>query len=291
MSKQIVPHKVVVVALIAASALGAFPILSAAAVDRIVQPEMQESSEQRSDGQRSDETLVAGLSFRLRVRPSRWRFGGFARACATNSEAIDVNNLRQVLAPVAPPTQANEGTAEDNSPVDQTVESHPTILVRVPDLPGATITFTLQDEGLPGEGPTEELYATGFQLTGEEKGIIGIQIPSTAPSLEVGQKYAWQVLLSSSCGPNSGEFRISTGSWLERVAFDRSLAGVDQMPMRDRPALYAAAGIWQETVSTLAQLRYQNPADVEMNESWSSVMQSVDLGELASDPILQIHAE
>lgn len=281
MSKPFIPVKTALATLISASVLGA-PLPALSALSRSV----SSSQAPATVVTHGDGVLVAGLSFRLPVRQSRWRFGGFARACTSADGSLDVTALQQSFSPVVPPAQAQEGMAIDAAPVDQTALAHPTILVRVPDLPGATLSFTLQNEDA-----TAELYATQFELTGGEKGIVGIQIPDTAAPLAVGQTYAWQVLLSSSCGPSLGNFRLSTGSWLERVEPTYQLEAIEQAPMSDRPALYADAGIWQEMVSTLAVLRLENPDDIAMNESWSSLMQSVNLEELANDPILDIHAE
>lgn len=282
MSKPFVPRKAMLAVLIITSVLGApLPALSALSRVNPVSSENTSSLTEQYDG-----VLVAGLSFRLPIRASRWRFGGFARACAAETNALDINALQQAFTPVAPPLQPGETESSEDAPVDLTVSAHPTILVRVPDLPGATLTVTLQNEDA-----TAELYATQVELTGNEKGIVGIQVPTDVAPMEVGQKYAWQAMISASCGAGLGNFRLSTGSWLERVEPDSQLATVDQLPLRDRPNIYASAGIWQETVSTLAELRLQEPNDGQLNESWSSVMESVGLDALAADPILLIHAE
>lgn len=283
MSKRVISQTSVLAALVTASFWGTLQLPTTAATSYALQ---RGAVEQASDSTLSDGVLVAGLSFRLPVRASRWRFGGFARGCAAATEAVDFNDLQQSLAPIAPPVQPNESIDPEDVPVDYTVSAHPTIFVRVPDLPGATVGFTLQNEE-----STEELYATQFELDGTEGGIVGIQIPTSSPSLEVGQKYTWQVLVSSSCGGNSGEFRLTTNSWIERVELQGALMSVSQVPMRDRPALYAEAGVWQETLSSLVELRMQNPSDAEISESWSSLMESVNLGEYSSEPILRIYSE
>lgn len=283
MSKRVISHRSVLAVLVTASCWGTLQLPTTAATSYALQ---RGAVEQASDSTLSDGILVAGLSFRLPVRASRWRFGGFARSCSATTEAIDFNDLQQSFAPIAPPVQPSESMDSESAPVDYTVSAHPTIFVRVPDLPGATVGFTLQNED-----ETEELYSTQFELDGTEGGIVGIQIPASSPSLEVGQKYIWKVMLSSSCGGNSGDFRLATNSWIERVEPQGALTSVSQVPMRDRPALYAEAGVWQETLSSLAELRMQNPNDAELSESWSSLMESVNLGEYSSEPILRIHSE
>lgn len=282
MSKRVISQKTVLATLVATSILSTLQLPSIAASTRgLFHENAGVTNESLSDG-----ILVAGLRFRLPVRASRWRFGGFARGCAAESETVNFDDLQQSLTPIAPPVQQSETLDPESAPVDYTVSAHPTIFVRVPDLPGATVGFTLQNEE-----ETEELYATQFELDGTEGGIVGIQIPTSSPSLEVGQKYIWKVLVSSSCGVNNGEFRLATNSWIERVEPQGALTSVSQVPMSDRPALYAEAGIWQETLSSLAELRMQNPSDASLNESWSSLMESVDLGEYASEPILRIYSE
>jgi len=283
MLKHVISPKTLLSTFVTASVVSAVQLSAVAATSYLSH---SSSSQQSILGHHEDAVLVAGLSFRLPVRASRWRFGGFARGCTANPTAVNFANLQQTLAPIAPPLQAGEGHQGEDSPVDYTISEYPTVFIRVPDLQSATVNFTLQNE----DG-TEELYATQFDLTGQEEGIIGVQIPTTVAPLEVGQTYAWQVLVSASCGQDSGEFRLNAGSWLKRVAPEGALASIDQVPMRDRPEIYAEAGIWQETVSTLAELRLHAPTDSAIIESWSSLMESVDLGEFATEPILQIYTE
>lgn len=283
MSKRVISKKAVLATLVATSFLSTLPLPSIAAATRGLFHENAEiASESFSNG-----ILVAGLRFRLPVRASRWRIGGLARSCAAATETVDFEELQRSLFPIAPPVQSSEELDPDeDSPVDYTVSAHPTIFIRVPDLPEATVKFTLQNEE-----ETEDLYATQFELDGAENGIVGIHIPTSSPSLEIGQKYVWKVLFSSPCEERSSNFRLATNSWIERVEPQGSLTSVSQVPLRDRPDLYAEAGIWQETISSLAELRMQNSSDASLNENWSSLMESVNLGEYASEPILRIHSE
>ncbi|NET49709.1 MAG: DUF928 domain-containing protein [Merismopedia sp. SIO2A8] len=243
--------------------------------------------------------LVAGLPFRLPIRASRWRFGAFARGCnqgvrsaylSAASRSADVSEdtrsfqaLQTILTPITPPLQESEG--HQGTPVDHTLTAHPIVFLRMPSLPGGTVDFTVQNEA-----GTEQLYEATFELTTQEEGIVGIQIPETALPLEVGQIYAWQVMVTSSCPQPEYNFRLHTGSWIERVAADEGMATIEQVEMRDRLPLYAEAGLWIDTLSTLAQLRWQYPNDADLNESWTSLMESVDLSEFATKPILHIYS-
>lgn len=257
-------YKITLATVLAAGLLGTtvLPVLALSRFNQARQP---------SSG--SQGILVAGrLGFRVRVRPSRFRVGGFARgSCPPVS-----------IAPVTPPTQPEEISSKEEAPVDSTASAHPTLFVNIPtEIPGATAELTLQNEA--GD---QQLYSTTFPLTGKP-GIVGIRIPDSVPPLQVGQKYLWQV--SVACNPNKPEERLFAMSWVERVALDPTVASqINQASLREKSALYAEAGIWQDTLSTLAELRLSNPNDQAVAQDWASLMQSVNLQDFANKPVVQI---
>ena len=230
-------------------------------------------SQARESSSGSQGILVAGrLGFRLRVRPSRFRVGGFARGSCPPV----------TIAPVTPPTRPEETASDKEAPVDSTASAHPTLFVNIPaEMPGATAQLTLQNEAAE-----QELYSTKFALTGKP-GIVGIRIPESVPPLQVGQKYLWQV--SVVCNANKPQERLFTMSWVERVALDPTVASqINQASLREKSALYAEAGIWQDTLSSLAELRLSNPNDQSVAQDWASLMQSVNLQDFANKPVVQI---
>jgi hypothetical protein len=186
------------------------------------------------------------------------------------------------IAPVTPPIRPEESSSDKEAAVDSTASAHPTIFVNIPaEVPAATAQLTLQNEA--GD---QELYSTTFALTGKP-GIVGIRIPDSVPPLQVGQKYLWQV--SVACNPNKPEERLFAMSWVERVALDPTVASqINQATLREKSALYAEAGIWQDTLSTLAELRLSNPNDQSVAQDWASLMQSVNLQDFANKPVVQI---
>ena len=50
--------------------------------------------------------------------------------------------------------------------------------------------------------------------------------------------------------------------------------------------LYGAAGIWYDTVSTLAQARQSQPNDPTLAKNWEDLLVSVGLEEIATQPLL-----
>jgi hypothetical protein len=201
-----------------------------------------------------------------------YRVGGFNRNSCPPVE----------ITAVAPPIRPEERSPGNDVAVDSTTSAHPMLFVNIPaELSGKTAEFSVQNEG-----SDQEIHETKFNLTGKP-GIVGMRIPNTAPPLELGQKYLWQV--SVICNDNNPQERLNAGSWIERVPIDRTLATrIDRATAREKPALYAEAGIWQDTVSTLAELLYRNPNDQSLTQDWASLMQSANLNNVANQPIVQI---
>jgi hypothetical protein len=224
----------------------------------------------------SQELLIAGrLGFKLNVRPSLYRIGGFTRGSCS----------REDITVISPPTRPEESSPRqdvESVAVDSTVSSHPTLFVNIPPEVSATTAELL----VQNEAGDREIYDTTFNLTGKP-GIVGIRIPHTAPPLEVGQKYQWQ--FSVLCDPKDPTNRLSTSSWIERVSIDPTLASrIERATPREQLSLYAEAGIWQDMLSTLAGLLYTNPNDQSLAQDWASLMQTVNLNNFAKQPIVQI---
>ncbi|HEY9606057.1 MAG TPA: DUF928 domain-containing protein [Allocoleopsis sp.] len=216
--------------------------------------------------------VAGGLGFKLNVRSSRYRIGGFSRG---SCPAVDITA-------VSPPTRQEERSPGNDVAVDSTTSSHPMLFVNIPaELSGKTAEFSVQDEA-----GNQELYSTKFNLTGKP-GIVGIRVANTASPLAVGQKYLWQV--SVACEPGNSENRLYASGWIERVPLDSSLATqIEKATLREKLDLFAKAGIWQDTLATLAELRYTNPNDSALAQDWASLMQTVNLNNFANQPIVQI---
>ncbi|MDX2100076.1 MAG: DUF928 domain-containing protein [Leptolyngbyaceae cyanobacterium bins.59] len=218
----------------------------------------------------SSENLIARskrrrLRFRVGVRPSRYRLGGFSRAASCGEQ--------QSLTALVPPPQAQEGLPNEHATVDKTSNERPTFFVSLPSLPATTGQFTLQDEA-----GTKQLYNVKFQVTGKP-GIVGIVLPNSSPALQVGQKYLWQVAVA--CEPDDPASNIIVSSWIERV-------NVPTVSGADRIAALAEQGIWQDAVASLALERFQKPQDKEIAEDWASLMEDAGLPQFKQTAIVQL---
>ncbi len=206
------------------------------------------------------------LNFRLGVRPVRNRVGGFSRAAACDGG--------KALTALVPPLDASGKAATNQTPVDFTTNEHPIFLVSVPALNPTTAQFTLQDESAK-----RQLHSVTFNLTGKA-GIVGIALPASAPKLEVGQKYLWQ--LSVACDPDDPASNIVVSGWIERIA-------APQVPANgDRLAVLAEQGVWQDIVSALAEQRFKAPGDTVATADWADLMDTVKLPQFKQTDIIQM---
>lgn len=164
-----------------------------------------------------------------------------------------------------------------------TVSEHPTFWFDIPERLNAQVPveFVLQD--------TADNYIYQKKLTVPEMsaGIVKFSVPSTAPSLEVGKRYNWT--LSIYCDPESSSGAVFVRGSVQRVALEPALARqleVAKTPL-ERAALYANKGIWHDALTTLGdQLSGSKPKDSAIAAAWATLLQQVNLGTSAWNPIV-----
>jgi hypothetical protein len=162
----------------------------------------------------------------------------------------------------------------------KTIAEYPTFFWYIPDVQPEAAEFVLLDEN------DNELYRTRFQVTGDS-GVISLSLPENAgmPPLEVGKDYHWYFSLVCDEVDRSGD--PYTEGWIQRVEPDADLvAQLETVAERDRPAVYAAAGIWHDALASLAELRRANPQSASLVRSWKTLLASVELANVADQPFV-----
>lgn len=165
-----------------------------------------------------------------------------------------------------------------------TVAEYPTFWFYVPDLGTSigSIEFVLQDQA------GNEVYQTPVTLP-ERPGVVSLRLPSTTAPLEVGKMYHWYFkIYDNPQNPSDPIAPVFVEGWVQRVilspTFESQLAAATP---QQRSALYAANGIWYDTLTSLAELRLTNPGDAALTADWTDLLQSVGLNEIAAKPIVQ----
>ncbi len=183
---------------------------------------------------------------------------------ATGGASRNHSCLQQLPIPLLPANHLGLTQAE-----------RPTILVNLPPAHNAQQAFfSLQDE------QNNHHYQTIVSLPAEA-GIFKLKLPTTAPALEVGKNYKWSlvILCNGFLEPDSPDV---TG-WVRRInptlePTATSLETISQL---------AAAGIWYDTVSSLADLRQAAPTNPIVSTHWKELLVSVGLDQLAHQPLLE----
>jgi hypothetical protein len=196
------------------------------------------------------------------------RVGGASRGTCPRAS----KNLT-ALVPVIP-------TPLTDSVLGLTFAEHPTLWFYVP----YSLTATRPVEFVLFDNQGTELYRTLLSESGAAPGVMGFQIPETVPPLAVNKRYKWY--LTVFCDANERSDFRSVEGWVQRVALDPKLQQkLEQATPEQKAVLYTQAGVWHEAVTTLAQLHRQNPKNATLQQQWTELMQLIDLGAIAPEPI------
>ncbi|MCT7952489.1 DUF928 domain-containing protein [Ancylothrix sp. C2] len=135
-------------------------------------------------------------------------------------------------------------------------------------------TFILYDEA------GQQIYETSIPLN-ENLGLFAINLPKTAPGLEIDKNYRWSfTLLHSETKQPTAE------GWIRRIEIDSNLqAKLNQSTPLERAALYAQNGIWFDTLSTLAQMQGEEPKNTIFVNEWQALLKSQGLEQVAQMPL------
>lgn len=160
-----------------------------------------------------------------------------------------------------------------------TFSSNPTFYWYIPKSPAKTAKFLLLTND-----DTDVVYETTLTLPGQP-GIVSFTLPSSAPPLTVGKQYHWYLVVG--CSQLDQSANPSVEGWVERITPEATLTSQLQTASpKERILLYTTNGIWHEAITALANLRQSDPTDTTTIAGWNELLKSVNLGEIASEPLL-----
>jgi hypothetical protein len=173
-----------------------------------------------------------------------------------------------------------------NQKIGLTVSPHPTIFVYIPQTLAETALFVLIDE------QRDRIYSQAVPLEGTP-GILSITVPEDAniPALEPNRTYSWTLALLCPTTAGIREANIYVTGRIQRVENPELAQQVSQATPQQVPSLYAQAGIWHDTLHTLAQLRRDNPEDTDLTAYWESLLTDVGLADIAQSPLLPLDSD
>ncbi len=165
------------------------------------------------------------------------------------------------------------------SNVVTTVSAQPTLFWYIPQTAAKSAEFEVHN----AQG--KRVYHTTLTLQGIP-GVVKLSLPKTV-ALETNKEYQWTLMLQRD-SEQEGESLWLQGK-IKRTALtsaQKAQLAAARQPLQ-QAEMYARAGIWQETISILAQLRHDRPRDRNINAAWQELLNSVDLPELANAPLVE----
>lgn len=163
-----------------------------------------------------------------------------------------------------------------------TTSERPTFWFYVPytqDLSTSNAEFSLQDS----EG--KDVYRNAIALP-PKPSVIGISLPENVTSLKVGKTYRWY--LKVRCKQQTASVPVYVEGDIQRMNLNSRV--IQQLEAatdpRQKIAIYAKEGIWFDALTMLAQIRLSNYNDTSVEEDWQSLLQSVNLGNISTAPIV-----
>jgi hypothetical protein len=172
-----------------------------------------------------------------------------------------------------------------NSNFSTTVAEYPKLFFYIPDanLEGIDAEFSLENE------QQEVVYKKIVTLKAKDiDSIISIDLSDSPsfPPLEIAKSYSWGFTLMLDKLDYSENPYVSGA--ITRVEANSEVNGIlEQRLVRKQPSVYAANGIWYESLASLAQLRCTNPDDATIASDWQSLLQQVGLPQIANKPLAQ----
>ena len=151
-----------------------------------------------------------------------------------------------------------------------TTAERPNLWIYLPETPAQQAILTIKQDG---KIPHWQQTVAIADITG----VLGIKLPETAPSLEIGKNYQWAIILV--CGDRPSPNDPVVTSWIERVPAKNnfSTSGLKLA------SIYAQQGIWYNALDTLI-------AEKSFLDNWQTIwneyLQSADLEHLADKPIV-----
>jgi len=165
--------------------------------------------------------------------------------------------------------------------IGRTVSDYPTFFFYLPQTQAELAEFILLDKS------GNQIYKQTLKIS-NLSGVIGVSIPASknVPPLEVDKSYSWNFTVI--CDPQDGSSDMMEIGTVRRVELSADIRSqLEKADPRQKTFIYAENGIWQDALSNLAAARRDQPSDTELKADWESLLDSVTLGKIAKEPIVQ----
>ena len=142
------------------------------------------------------------------------------------------------------------------SSIGQTIESHPTLVWYnySDDAEPLELHLYRYPSGVASDESGNESVERVFikKVGNSQQGYMSYTLPDSAPGLQVGEVYFWQVVLY--CDPNLEEVGMWTAADIQRVPDSTGVATQLSGDAMSDAQMYVEAGLWYEAIALLNTL-------------------------------------
>ncbi|MDJ0507744.1 MAG: DUF928 domain-containing protein [Crocosphaera sp.] len=182
----------------------------------------------------------------------------------------DDKNLNPYLTAVVPPNVQR-----------LTMQPQASLFVYIPQTTAKKAFVSLQDD------KNQHHYQTFLSLN-NKGGIVKISLPAEAPPLAVGTEYKWSFAII--CGDKLLPDSPTVTGTIRRVNPTQNLTtqlnNWQQNPSLEQANLLGNEGLWYDMLAVLMAMKTKDPHNAQLNRIWSTVLNSGNLGDIASQPII-----
>ena len=137
--------------------------------------------------------------------------------------------------------------------------------------------FFLQDEKTK-----KIIYQSAVELP-SKPGVIAVPLPKTVKPLELKKNYRW--FFQIYCKPDIPE---QLEGVVRRVKLSQKLIEkINAAQPREQARLYAAEGIWFDSLDMLAKLRQKEPENKQLIKDWKNLVESIGVVDVADKPLVE----
>lgn len=105
------------------------------------------------------------------------------------------------------------------------------------------------------------------------------------PPLEIGKNYNWTLKII--CDSVNSDYTPFVEGWVQRVEQTQSLkTALSRAKPADFPSIYGSAGLWNDMLTALANLRRANPGDKKLKTDWQQLIDDVGLSKVSQEPLI-----
>lgn len=168
--------------------------------------------------------------------------------------------------------------------VGSTTEAHPTLWFYLPYALTPNHPAELRIEEPDPEDNQFTIQRTILTLKQAQPGVMRIQLPKTEAPLPFNQIVHWKFVVRCDEKDTSVNQFVDI-SMIRLKTEPKLLQGILLAPPIERSKRYMQAGIWNEALTIMANLRLQQPKDGTIEKEWQSLLKTAGLDEVATQPL------